>query len=229
MNNLVFILTIHKEPWAQIAWCLGNFRKCYPEAPLCVIIDGARDNTSSDKDWIEKEFRAEVMMSRPLKGITNGCLWWVRFCQQAIYMSLDSRAAWAVKFDADTRFISPIESVSLTADVSGSLMSDGAPDMHIQGGLQILSMKLVLNLLAHFESAKEHYRSPDSWRMGASEYFVGRGEISTDYMLTAACRRINASMKDNRHIDCRAISVNAPSTHRPDACVTHPHKNQIPE
>ena len=92
-----FVLPVATEGGAALHWCLGHFRKAFPDAPLTVISDGVQ---GLGYDKICKRFNATYVSGRYLKRIECGGQWWRRVLEEGVKTGAD----WIIKFDPDTKF-----------------------------------------------------------------------------------------------------------------------------
>ena len=126
-----FVLPVATEGGAALHWCLGHFRKAFPDAPLTVISDGVQ---GLGYDKICKRFNAKYVSGRYLKRIECGGQWWRRVLEEGVKTGAD----WIIKFDPDTKFHRAFRTPPAGGDIAGTVDHKDLPDENVLGGCQAI-------------------------------------------------------------------------------------------
>ena len=141
--HIVFGLTVHDEPEAQIDWCLTWLRRAYPAAPVFVVSDGPHPEESAVLALCRRH-RAHFERGARLKVIEQGAAWWQRFFTLGAAYQPD----WLVKLDADTRVRRALDMADVApAAVLGKVDGIGRPYENVQGGFQLIRGTAVERIL----------------------------------------------------------------------------------
>jgi hypothetical protein len=126
-----FVLPVASEGVGQVRWCLGHFRRAFPDAPLVIISDGANDSGYRD---LAERFKARYVHGRYLKRVECGGEWWVRTLEAGLALN----TSWIVKFDPDTKFHRAFRTPP-SGDVAGTIDHIDTPEQNVLGGCQAIS------------------------------------------------------------------------------------------
>ena len=135
-----FVLPVATEGGAALHWCLGHFRKAFPDAPLTVISDGVQ---GLGYDKICKRFNARYVSGRYLKRIECGGQWWRRVLEEGVKTGAD----WIIKFDPDTKFHRAFRTPPPGGDVAGTIDHKDLPEENVLGGCQAMRRAAAENIL----------------------------------------------------------------------------------
>lgn len=221
MQDYGFVVVVADEGATQVEWFLGHLRAAYPDAPVTVISDGARDR------WYGESCRrhnAKYVEGEYLKRVECGGRWWHRTLTAGIAMG----TRWIVKIDPDTRVWRRFR-VEPEHAISGTLEYEGEEYENIQGACQAITADAATRILASpfldDDTLRGHDRfAPDwpSWRRcNASAY------LSTDWSLMWITRNLGLDYGDWSECGC-SWRPPAPENLGHKYAVTHPFKFQVP-
>ena len=204
------------ESVEQVAWCLENIRRLYPEVPISVVSDGV-DRPNYPR--LVERFNVDYVRGEKLKLASKGGAWW----QRVLGIGHSQNTDFVMKIDPDTKFQRGIEHWP-NCDIAGTI-SGGKRREHIQGGIQLFTRQTVIRLLDSRFFEDDVLRDPITyaWDKQLLQHARKTGYLCSDAMLRAA--KLSLRLKWCNWSEVHSSWKTLPKDLGKYA-VTHPHKRK---
>jgi hypothetical protein len=216
--TLSVIINVVETP-IQLNWCLTSLRLVYRHIPVIVISDGVFYSKYAP---ICRTHSARYIKGERLKQAKSGGRWWLRTLTYAASTGAD----FVLKIDPDTKFQRVIRSFPIF-EISGTLVCQGTPKEHIQGGIQAFSKSAINKLLnsKFFDNPlltnPRHY----AWDDNLLRLAIENEYMCSDAMLRKAKMELGLSWGNWSEVNSQWKRLDK---NYPRFAISHPHKPSGP-